>query len=166
MNLLSWAGAGAKRLENTVNNDLVKPVQRVAAPVVQRAQGAVAQINPLDSGRTYNTVAQRGASYAPNPVASALQQVTHNGVTNATGSLLNNVTGIPSVIDAGRLGVAQLTHNQGAKDNAVASLAKNLPRFLPVGMTESFKNGFGQDIATAATAPFAEHSAQDRKSVV
>lgn len=91
--LLSWAGNAAKRVGHTLNNDIVKPIQRdvihpveqAAQPVVQRAQATVAQVNPLDSDRTYNSVMQRGASYVPKPNASLIHQVTHNGLTNFAG---------------------------------------------------------------------------------
>lgn len=95
-NLLSWAGNAVKRVENTVNNDVVKPIQRdVVAPVAhvaatgaQKAQAVAAQVNPLDSGRTYSSVMQHGAAYAPNPLGSILQQATHNGLTNFAGNNL------------------------------------------------------------------------------
>lgn len=119
------------------------------------ASRAYDQVNTLDSGRTFK---QR----APTNNASLIHQVTHNGLTNASGSFLNNLTAIPSAIDAARLGVATLTHNQGAQNRATDSLAKNLPRFMPVGAAENFKNGFGHDIATAITNPFAERSAQNQ----
>jgi hypothetical protein len=120
------------------------------------------QINVGDSDRSFHN---------PTPSADAaheslVHQITHSGAANAGGSLLNNFTAIPSVIDAGRLGVDELTHNQPAIDNATTSLAKNLPRFLPIGAAEDFKNGFGQDIATAATAPFAEKAAKEQADYV
>jgi hypothetical protein len=116
------------------------------------------QINPLDSDRSFkNPTPTKEAAQE-----SAVHQFTHSGAANATGSVINNITGLPSIIDAGRLGVAELTGNQPAIDNATTSLAKNLPRFLPIGATMAIKDGFGQDVATALTAPIAEHEAARR----
>jgi hypothetical protein len=126
------------------------------ANLKQLLKGAVAQINPFDNGATFSTVTHNQPP--PNPPASVVHQITHNGVTNAAGSILNNFTGIPSAIDAARLGVAEMTHNQPAIDNATVSLAKNLPRFLPISLAEGFKP-FAQDVATAVTAPYAAHEA-------
>lgn len=114
------------------------------------------QINPLDSGRTW----QQTAPTLAHTKQSALNQLTHGGIPNATGSFINNITGIPSIIDAGRLGVAELTKNQPAIDSATTSLAKNLPRVIPIGAAENFKNGFGQSIATASTNWYAERLAK------
>lgn len=107
-------------------------------------------------------------SYAPSsPVPTPAPQIhpnifhrlTHNPVTNTVGSFVNGLTGIPSAVDAGRLGVAELTHNQPAIDSATSSLADNLPKVLPIAIANNFKNGFGQSIATAVTEPYAEHLA-------
>jgi hypothetical protein len=130
------------------------------------------QANPFDNGRTWQQRTPIQVAPQPSPVPppvgqppqyqSAVHQVTHNGATNAAGSFLNNLTGIPSAIDAGRLGVAELTHNQPAIDNATLSLNKNLPRTMFVGAPLAFKQGFGQDVATAVTAPAANAAAQQQ----
>jgi hypothetical protein len=147
---------------NMVRNPTTPQNTLMNNPLTRGFTHAADQINPFDNGRTWQN--PQGSTPQGQAPASLLHQVTHNGVTNAAGSLVNNVTGIPSIVDAGRLGVGEITHNQPAIDNATTSLAKNLPRFLPVGATESFKNGFGQDIATAATAPFAERAAQQQSN--
>ena len=56
------------------------------------------QLNPFDNGRTF-----KGAT--PTNDYSLAHMITHNGVTNTAGSFLNNLTGVPSAIDAGRLAV-------------------------------------------------------------
>ena len=48
-------------------------------------EGAVAQVNPLDNGRTFQTVQQKGSNYTPKPAASVVHQITHNGATNVVG---------------------------------------------------------------------------------
>lgn len=144
--LLHWLGSAVKRVENTVHNDVVKPIQRdVVAPVqhaaaatVHQAQGAVAQVNPADNGRTYNTVMQRGAQYAPQRPASVAHQATHNGATNAFGSALRPVAhfatpafhigqqlGIGAYhvatlpVETARTATAELTHNLAATNAGI-----------------------------------------------
>lgn len=116
--LLSWLGNAARDVfdANTVADQKRRLAagqpryyqqQKPNAPsnllgqVVQHGQAAVAQGNPLDGGRTYNTVRQQGADFAPNPVASVLNQVTHNGITNFAGDLVKPLAQFP--LDAGTL---------------------------------------------------------------
>jgi hypothetical protein len=120
------------------------------------------QINPFDSDRSF----KNGTPTKDKINESGIHQFTHNGAFNAAGSLINNVVAVPSIIDTARLGLGEATGNQTAIDNATTSLAKNLPRFLPIGAADSFKNGFGKDIATAALTPLAERSAKQQGDYV
>jgi hypothetical protein len=97
--LLSWLGHTAKKVEHNLTHNVVTNVvgRDVVKPVVHQAQGAVAQVNPLDSGRTYHTVMDQGANYAPRPAASVLNQITHNGFTNS----IPRVPGIAGSLGAG-----------------------------------------------------------------
>lgn len=96
-----------------------------------------------------------------NPLTAAAQSL--GAGLKQTGQGLLNMTGIPSVIDAARLGTAALTHNQGAIDSATSRLANNLPQFLPVAFAEGIKP-FAQDVATAATAPYADNEANQAQN--
>ena len=64
--------------------------KKIVDPVVHQAQGVVAQVNPYDGGRTYNTVMQKGANYAPNPNQNVVQQAT-NFVQNAAPAVTRTV---------------------------------------------------------------------------
>lgn len=82
--LLSW---GKRLAHDITHNNITDFVGRdVVKPVVHQAQGSLAQINPADGGRTYQTVMQNKA--APKPYVSAIDQLTHNGATNLTGGIV------------------------------------------------------------------------------
>jgi hypothetical protein len=111
------------------------------------------QVNPFDSGRTFK-------QEDPTNNRSVFGQATHNAFTNAGGDYLfkpvANMSGAPSAIDAARLGVGELTHNQGAIDGATTRLAHNLPQVLPVALA-SATVPFAQKVASAVLAPVEQH---------
>ncbi len=72
-----------------------------------------------------------------------------------------NMTGVPSLIDAGRLGVANLTGDRKASDAATIRLANNLPQFLPVALTESVIP-FAQSVVNAGMSPYIDHVANQQ----
>jgi hypothetical protein len=92
----------------------------------KKVEGVVAQVNPLDNGRTYSTVMQHGADFAPKAPASAFQQATHNGASNVIGGALKapvqfantaNLAG-HELFDTAKMYTAQATHNPTAFHNA------------------------------------------------
>lgn len=118
-------------------------------------QRAAAQVNPFDNGRTFSNP-------TPTNRGSVLHQLTHNGATNAVGDVVKGAAGfagIPAVTDEVRATAAELTHNQPAFEHATGDLAGDIQRFAPIAIPEAVMP-FAQDVATAVTAPAAEHSAQ------
>lgn len=82
--LLSWGKKAVHNIGHEIQQDIVRPVQ-----------GAVAQLNPVDGNRTYKTVTQKGASYAPQPNQSALHQLTHSGASNFVGDIAKPLIQFP-----------------------------------------------------------------------
>lgn len=109
-------------------------------------QAVVAQINPFDNGRTYNSVRTYGANYTPKPPnQSVWQQATHNGVTNAAGDVLHgftNVIGAP--VNMGRGMFDQfVTHNYGAANNDYNLALQDAHNNIVTGIGHQLA-GFGQ----------------------
>lgn len=61
----------------------------------KKTRATVAQLNPLDDGRTYSTVMNQGADYTPKAPSSVGQQLTHNGLTNVVGNVIKPVARFP-----------------------------------------------------------------------
>ncbi|HEX4774764.1 MAG TPA: hypothetical protein VH234_04575, partial [Candidatus Saccharimonadales bacterium] len=113
--------------------------------LVQHAQAVVAQVNPLDNGRTYNSVMQHGAQYAPQAPSSVVQQATHNGVTNAAGQVAQNFTNVPmAAVNMGRGMFDQFaTDNQTAAQHAYGQALNQAHNNVITGLGHQLA-GFGQ----------------------
>lgn len=85
-NLVKWLKDREHDVGGFVNQHVVQPIENATAPIVRDAQGAVAQVNPADGGRTFNTVTQKGPDFAPQ-VGSALNQVFHSEAANTAASI-------------------------------------------------------------------------------
>lgn len=96
-----------------------------------------------------------------NPFTATVQSLGQGA--KQVGQGIANMTGVPSAIDATRLGVADLTGNQNAANAATSRLANNLPQFLPVALGEGAKP-FLQDVATAAVSPYANYKANQAEA--
>lgn len=120
--------------------------------LVNRAQAVAAQLNVADNGRTYNTVRQNGAQYAPKAPASVAQQAVHSGASNFVGSnIVKPLLRFP--IDASHLiyntEVAPVLHlpQQNLKTNGLG-----LQRFARyTGANGSVHQTLGDALQTALT---------------
>lgn len=113
----------------------------------------VAQINPLDNGRTYQTSAPQ-----PMQQESAFHQLTHNGVTNGAGQIIagtaNWAAAAPKFLYSqfGRIPAASFTGNTVARQQAVqarnnAETTFGAPLFRPLVQA-----------AETAVHPFTQHT--------
>lgn len=113
----------------------------------------VAQINPADSGRTYQAPTPQPTQQGP-----AFQQLTHNGVTNGAGQMVagtaNWAAAAPKFVYSqfGRIPAASFTGNDVARQHAVqarnnAETSFGAPLFRPLVQA-----------AETAVHPFTQHT--------
>jgi gas vesicle protein len=103
----------------------------------KKAQAVVAQVNPADNGRTYSTVMNRGAAYAPKAPAPVAQQLTHSGVSNVVGGAVKPVVQFANTanlagrqaFDTVRMTAATVSHNPVAFRNANVTAQNDYRRF-------------------------------------
>lgn len=131
--LLSWVGNVAKRVENTVNNDVIKPVKRDVVQPIARATPAIAQAAlpaPVQ-------IASDVVHSAP-PILRALPkpiQAPALGFMKTDKSIVNAPSNIV------KLASADFTHNQPARQNAITALkpavqaAQGFTRPIPEAIT-------------------------------
>lgn len=100
--LISWLGNKKKEVQRGVD-------------------AAVAQVNPLDNGRTYRTVMDQGAAYTPKAPSSVMQQATHNGLSNVVG-------GVTKPLIRGGIALNQGTYNLTSK--AMGQPTLNADQFM------------------------------------
>lgn len=98
-------------------------------PVTRGFSRTVDQFNPLDSGRTWQH---------PMPTHpqgdSIIHQLSHNGITNATGDLLVKpfvINPAQNVVETGRMAVADATGNVAAQNASKTREWKNLKSSIP-----------------------------------
>lgn len=114
--LLSWLGNGVKRVENTVNNDVVKPVQRAVVAPVSHAVG-----------NTVNAVAT-GARDTGGAIA-ATNRLLNTGGVGVERSIIGSAqaaSGIYDLISKGT-GTNRYSKALDLKAKAVDAHAKTLP---------------------------------------
>jgi hypothetical protein len=150
----------------------------------KKVEGVVAQVNPLDGGRTYQTVMQRGAQFAPRPQASAFNQLSNSGPANFIRQPIHQVStpqsgvmgfvnqapkiasspfqpqyrALQGTTDLARAGIGALTHNPIAAHNALNAAKQDYQAIQHTA--QAFLTKPIAETATTVSHPFTQHTYQ------